>query len=234
MANIAIIPARGGSKRIPGKNIKDFLGKPIIAYSIQAAINSNLFDRVIVSTDNIDIAGIAKDYNADVPFMRSQASSDDFATTLDVIDEVISYYKDCNIFFDRICCLYPCAPFVTSSKLKDGLDCLITGKFDSVFPVVKFSFPIQRALSIENNKLSFIHPKFALSRSQDLDASYHDAGQFYWLGTEKYITNRRILSDNSGAIIVSELEAQDIDNPEDWLIAELKFRLKYDNISKQL
>ena len=190
MGNICIIPARGGSKRIPKKNIKEFLGKPIIAYSINAAINSGLFDVVMVSTDDQEITEIAKKYGATVPFARSTENSDDFATTVDVIEEVIEKYKEFNVKFDNICCLYPCAPFVTSNLLSSAFNQLIKQKFDSVIPIVAYSFPIQRALRLSKGKVLMIDEKKINFRSQDLDFRYHDAGQFYWCNTIKLLKNK--------------------------------------------
>ena len=155
MPNICIIPARGGSKRIPRKNIKEFSGKPIIAYSIEAAINSGLFDEVMVSTDDIEIAKIAIQYGASVPFMRSDKTANDFATTFDVIQEVLQEYELLNKKFDFTCCIYACAPFVTDEKLIDSFQVLQENKFDSVFPIMPYGFPIQRALKKEEDKVSF-------------------------------------------------------------------------------
>lgn len=224
--NLCIIPARGGSKRIPRKNIKDFLGKPIIAYSISAALKSNLFDEVMVSTDDEEIAEIAKKYGAKVPFFRSEKTSNDFATTFDVINEVISQYSVKELLFENICCFYACAPFVTEYKLNESFQLLIENDYDSVFPVIKFGFPIQRALKMEaNNKINFFYPEFSLTRSQDLEQSFHDAGQFYWMNTKKCVGQKKILTENTGCMIVSELEGQDIDNEIDWKLAELKYEL---------
>ena len=226
MKRIAIIPARGGSKRIPRKNIKNFLGKPIIAYSIQAALDSNLFDEVMVSTDDYEIAKIAKQFGATVPFMRSTKNSDDFASTYDVIEEVINEYKKQGIEFDKICCIYSCAPFIGPEILNKALVKLEDNKFDSVFPVLQYSFPIQRALSKDNDKLTMIVEENLNIRSQDLEESFHDAGQFYWCKTNKILANRKILTSNTGGILISELEAQDIDNDIDWKLAELKYQIK--------
>lgn len=223
--NLCIIPARGGSKRIPRKNIKHFFGKPILAYSIQAAKESRLFKEIIVSTDDDEIAEIAKKFGANVPFKRSKKNANDFATTADVIEEVISQYKNIGLSFDNICCIYPCAPFVTSEKLNNAFNLLNEKKIDAVFPVVPFGFPVQRALKLSGEKLSFIQPEHALSRSQDLEKAYHDAGQFYWINTNSFLSTKKIVSDNCGAIVVSEMEAQDIDNEMDWKLAELKFQL---------
>jgi len=225
MSNLCIIPARGGSKRIPRKNIKSFLGKPIIAYSIEAAIKSELFDEVMVSTDDLEIAEIAKKYGAKVPFFRTEKSSNDFATTFDVIEEVLFQYKAIHKNFTVACCLYACAPFVTDNKLIESFEILTKNRFDSVFPVIPFGFPIQRAIRLENGKSSFFYPEFSLSRSQDLAKSYHDAGQFYWMNVERCLKESKILTNNTGSIIISELEGQDIDNVVDWELAELKFQL---------
>lgn len=225
MSNLCIIPARGGSKRIPRKNIKDFLGKPIIAYSIEAALSSGIFDEVMVSTNDEEIATIAKEHGASVPFLRSEKAANDFATTFYVIEEVLKEFKALGKVFEFTCCVYACAPFVTGNKLKLSLDLLKENKFDSVFPVMTFGFPIQRALKREKEKVSFFYPEFSLSRSQDLEKSYHDAGQFYWMNTEICSNKKQILTDNSGSIILSELEGQDIDNEVDWKLAELKYEL---------
>ena len=226
MGNICIIPARGGSKRIPRKNIKEFLGKPIIAYSIQAALDSGLFDEVMVSTDDLEIADIAKKFGAKVPFMRSANNSDDFATTFDVIEEVIKYYKDQSVEFNNLCCLYSCAPFVTSKILLKAYNQLIEKKFDSVFPIISYSSPIQRALKVNQGKVSMILKDNLNIRSQDLEKSFHDAGQFYWGNTNQLLISKKLITSNSGGIEISELDAQDIDTIRDWNLAELKHQLK--------
>ena len=220
--NIAIIPARGGSKRIPRKNIKNFLAKPIIAYSIEEAINSNLFEEVMVSTDDEEIAEIAKKHGAKVPFLRTKKNADDFATTSDVLIEVINSY---NKKFENACCIYPTAPFVNSEILKDSFNNLITNKFDSVFPIVKFSYPIQRSLQTENGKVKMVWEEHLNSRSQDLEERFHDAGQFYWFNIEHFSEKKKLFTNNSGFIIVDELSVQDIDNETDWNLAELKYKL---------
>ena len=225
MPNLAIIPARGGSKRIPKKNIKLFLGKPIIAYSIEVAIESNLFDDIIVSTDDIEIAKIAKDYGAQVPFFRSDINSSDFATTSDVIEEVIRELKNQNKFFDNICCIYSCAPFIKTEYLTEAYDLLLKNSFDTVFPIIPYSTKIQRALRIKNKKIEMFYPEFEQTRSQDLDISYYDAGQFYWIQEKMFSNNKRIYTNNSGAIILDELSAHDIDSEIDWKIAEIKYSL---------
>ena len=225
MGNICIIPARGGSKRIPKKNIKEFLGKPIIAYSIKAALDSGLFDEVMVSTDDVEIADIAKKFGAKVPFMRSAKNSDDFATTFDVIEEVIQIYKTQGKRFENICCIYSCAPFTTSEILLKAYDLLIQKKFDTVFPIIAYSFPIQRALRVNQGKVSMILKDNLNIRSQDLEKSFHDAGQFYWSNTNQLLISEKLITSNSGGIEISELDAQDIDTHKDWVLAELKYKL---------
>jgi N-acylneuraminate cytidylyltransferase len=226
MSNLLIIPARGGSKRIPRKNIKNFLGKPIIAYSIEAAIASNLFDEIMVSTDEEAIAEIATSYGARVPFLRSVKNSNDYATTFDVVEEVISQYEALSKTFNFTCCLYACAPFVTAKRLIEAFKILKEHKFDSVLPMMPFAFPIQRALrKIEDNKIESFNPEFNLTRSQDLEQSFHDAGQFYWMNTVECLKKKAILTDNTGSIVISEMEGQDIDTHIDWELAELKYEL---------
>ena len=226
MSNLLIIPARGGSKRIPRKNIKSFLGRPIIAYSIEAAIASNLFDEIMVSTDDEEIAETAIKHGANVPFLRSAKNSNDYATTFDVVEEVISKYKSLNKTFNFTCCLYACAPFVTANRLIESFELLQQYNFDSVLPLIPFGFPIQRALKrLENNKVDFFNPKFSLTRSQDLEQSFQDAGQFYWMNTIECLKKKAILTDNTGSIVISEMEGQDIDTHIDWKLAELKYEL---------
>ncbi len=225
---IAIIPARGGSKRIPRKNIKDFLGKPIIAYSIEAAINSGLFDEIMVSTDDSDIAKVAQDYGAKIPFMRSERNSDDFATTADVILEVLAEYEKLGKKFDYFCCIYPTAPFTSSDKLKNAFKLLTDEQSDSVIPVVQFSYPIQRAFKINNNmELKYISPENINKRSQDLETAYHDAGQFYWARTETFLKEKTLACGKTKPFILKESEVQDIDNEYDWELAEIKFSRLY-------
>ncbi len=226
MANLCIIPARGGSKRIPRKNIKPFLGKPIIAYSIEAALKSNLFDEVMVSTDDTEIAEIAKKHGAKVPFMRSKKNSDDFATTMDVLQEVMESYKMRGQLFENVCCIYPCAPLLTVENLLEAFDKLTKNNKKTVFPIIEFSFPIQRALKLEDSNLSFDQPEFALSRSQDLPKRYHDAGQFYFFRVKTLMEEQKIIGDSVGAIVISEMDAQDIDNETDWKLAEIKYQLR--------
>ncbi len=224
MKNLAIIPARGGSKRIPRKNIKDFLGKPIIAYSIEASMNSGLFDEVMVSTDDEEIKEISIKYGASVPYIRSAENSNDYASTIDVIKEVILSYKKIGKIFNYSCCIYPTAPLIQQHHLKEGFKMLCDKKFDTVFPVVPFGYPIWRGLEIDkNNKTKIIWSEFLNSRSQDLKKVYHDAGQWYWINSSKNIET--IFTENSGSIILSEEEVQDIDNLSDWKMAEIKYKL---------
>lgn len=225
MGNLAIIPARGGSKRIPRKNIREFLGKPIISYSIESALNSGLFDEVMVSTDDNAIAKIALECGAKVPFLRSDKNADDYSTTLDVIEEVIEAYEQKGKEFENICCIYPTAPFISSDKLKEAYQLLINKKYDAVVPVMAFSFPPQRSLQLQDGKLTYSFPEYENSRSQDLEKLYHDTGQFYLLKVSKLHQNKSLVPSNTGAIIISELEAQDIDNEKDWKLAELKYEL---------
>ena len=225
MSAIAIITARGGSKRIPKKNIKDFCGKPIIAYSIEAALKSGKFDEVMVSTDSEEIAKIAGSYGAKVPFLRSEATSDDYATTADVIDEVISEYEKRNMFFDTFCCIYPTAPFVTAKKIAEAVEMLNNSDSDSVVSVTKFSFPPQRAFVIREGKVCLQFPENKLKRSQDLEPIYHDCGQFYVCRTDKFREWHFLVTDNTLPYIISQEEVQDIDDISDWLIAEAKFRV---------
>ena len=223
---IAIIPARGGSKRIPGKNIKDFLGKPIIGYSIQTALQSNLFDMVMVSTDDEEIVEVAGKFGAEVPFLRSKKNSDDFAGTVDVLNEVLNELVKNGKRFENVCCIYPAAPFVTIQVLTDAFNLMVKNNYDSVFPVCPFSSPLLRALRINSeNKVEMIWPENKDKRSQDLPQSFYDAGQFYWFTTAGFINTQQILTDNSGAIILDEFEAQDIDSITDWKLAEIKYGL---------
>lgn len=223
MKRLAIIPARGGSKRIPRKNIKSFLGKPIIAYSIEAALKSDLFDEVMVSTDDDEISEIAKKYGASVPFMRSESNANDYATTADVLLEVLKEYDRS---FDQACCIYPTAPLLRMARLKEGLELMEKEDFDTVFPIVEFSYPIWRSLKMdETQKVSMNWPENLNSRSQDLLKSYHDAGQFYWFDVDSFLKTKSLFTDATGSIIMKPEEVQDIDTIDDWKMAELKARL---------
>lgn len=218
--NLCIIPARGGSKRIPRKNIKDFLGKPIIAYSIEAALKSNLFEEVMVSTDDAEIAEVAKTYGATVPFLRSTENANDYATTLDVVREVLASYGDLEKTFDNICVLYPTAPFVTPVRLIEGYNNL--ERNNAAIPVTEFSFPVWRAFKIEAEQLAYQWPEHEKSRSQDLEILYHDAGQWYWIKTDSI--QDTLVPEQTAAVVLNPMEVQDIDTLEDWELAELKFQ----------
>lgn len=219
--NLCIITARGGSKRIPRKNIKEFLGKPIIAYSIEAAIISGIFDEIMVSTDDRQIAEVSKQYGASVPFLRSAATSNDFATTADVLKEVLDEYEKREQSFEFFSCVYPTAPFVTAEKLKAAFQKLQESDADALIPVIQFSFPPQRAFVIKNGGLVYQYPEYKKTRSQDLEPIYHDCGQFYFYRTSSFRAgkNEKVLP-----IIMPEEETQDIDNFSDWDLAEVKYR----------
>lgn len=225
MKKIAIITARGGSKRIPRKNIKEFCGKPILAYSIEAALESGVFDEVMVSTDDEEIAEAALKYGAKVPFYRSEETSNDYAATNDVVTEVLRAYEKLGEHFEVACCIYPTAPFVTADRLKAAVELLEDKNAESVMPVVRFSFPPQRSVVLEDGFLKFKWPEYMMSRSQDLEPFYHDVGQFYCLRVESFLRKNRLIMDKSVPLEISDLEAQDIDNEEDWKIAEMKYRL---------
>ncbi|MFA5074969.1 MAG: pseudaminic acid cytidylyltransferase [Candidatus Babeliales bacterium] len=229
---LAIIPARGGSKRILKKNIKDFCGQPIIKYSIDAALNSNIFDEIIVSTDDIEIANFAKNNNAQVPFMRSEETSNDHAMLADVIKEVLLEYSKIGKKFDYFCCILPTALFVNPKKILDSFELLKNFDGDSVVSVVKFSYPIQRALKIENNYLKMIWPENLNKRSQDLISSYHDAGQFYWMKIKSFLEQKTFFAIKSLPFELEETEVQDIDTVDDWKLAEIKYDFLKNKILK--
>ena len=225
MKNIAIITARGGSKRIPKKNIKNFCGKPIILYSIEAALESSVFDEVMVSTDDKEIAEISLRAGANVPFFRSEENSNDHATTSDVIKEVLDIYIKDNIKFDYGCCIYPTAPFITAEKLDKAMTMIEEHDVDTVFPIVAYSFPPQRAIIIQNGVAKFQFPENLNVRSQDLRPVYHDSGQFYVFNINSFLKTGTIIGKKALPMIMSDLEVQDIDNLEDWEIAEMKYRV---------
>lgn len=226
MRSIAIITARGGSKRIPGKNIRDFLGKPVISYSIEAALQSGLFEEVMVSTDDQKIAEIALSYGAKVPFIRSKENSSDVAGTGDVIKEVLLKYHELGSSFDFACCIYPVNPFLTPEILKHSFTKMIEGDFNNFFPVIRFSYPIQRALIIKpGDKIEMREPEFFNFRSQELEPCFHDAGMFYFMKTMLFLKTGLLWDNKTGFIELSELAAQDIDNESDWKLAELKFKI---------
>lgn len=222
---LATITARGGSKRIPRKNIKSFEGHPIIRYSIEAALKSGLFDEVMVSTDDQEIADIARAYGANIPFMRSAERSDDYATTADVLEEVILRYRARGQEFETICCIYPTAPFVTHEKLRQAKQLLLDTGAEAVVPITRFGYPIQRSLKIEHGRVKMNWPENYNARSQDLTPAYHDAGQFYLLKVEALLEQRMLYPQFTVPMVVPESEVQDIDNEEDWRLAEIKYRM---------
>lgn len=226
MSALAVIPARGGSKRIPRKNIRKFCGKPIMVYTIEAAISSGLFDRVMVSTDDTKIAELSQVAGAEVPFMRSAAMADDYATTDDVVLEVLGEYQKRGQCFDYVCCIYPTAPFVTGEVLREAMRLMEQYRPVQVMPVVQFSYPPQRCFILDQNGYAvFKYPQYIVSRSQDLEKQYHDAGQFYLSKVEEYVNRRGIIYDGIMPMIVSELQVQDIDTEFDWKLAEIKYEL---------
>lgn len=225
MSSVAIITARGGSKRIPRKNIREFCGKPIIAYSIEAALGSGIFDEVMVSTDDVEIADIAKAFGAKVPFFRSEKTSNDFATTADVISEVLDKYEKMGKSFDYACCVYPTAPFITAEKLKLAMEKLQSEGGDSAMPVVKFSFPPQRCLVINDGSLEYKWPENMNKRSQDLEPFYHDCGQYYVFKVSSFRKSGQIIGGKVIPIVTPDTEVQDIDEMSDWQIAELKYKI---------
>ncbi|GGH80208.1 N-acylneuraminate cytidylyltransferase [Filimonas zeae] len=228
MSKVAIIPARGGSKRIPRKNIKEFLGSPIISYSIKAALNSGMFDEVMVSTEDQEIASVAEQHGAKVPFFRSKEAADDHATTSEVLLEVINKYWEIGQSFSYACCIYPCAPLVSSKILEDAYNKLIDGGHSCVFPILPFSYPIWRSLKInDRQELEMNWPQHINARSQDLPVAYHDAGQFYFLNVPEFVRTKNILTGSVGGLLLDEMYAQDIDSESDWKMAELKYKMMY-------
>ena len=222
--NIAIIPARGGSKRIPRKNIKSFHGKPMIAYSIEAALNSGCFDKVIVSTDDQEIADVAIKYGAEVPFLRPENISDDFATTMDVMQHAIQWCVDQDLEVDNVCCIYATAPFILPDYIKQGLVAVSSPNVEYAFSATSFPFAIQRAISVDQHGfVAMFSPEFANTRSQDLEEAYHDAGQFYWGKSSAFLAGKAIFAQHSKAILLPRKRVQDIDTPEDWELAETLF-----------
>jgi len=225
MSAVAIITARGGSKRIPRKNVRPFLGRPIIAYSIEAALGSRLFDEVMVSTEDDDIADLARAAGAEVPFSRSPATSDDHSTTADVLQEVLRSYAALGREFEYACCIYPTAPFVTAERLRDAFARMKESGADAAIPVTPFSFAIWRAFQMQGGRLAYIWPEYAPRRSQDLPPAWHDAGQFYFFRTAALLASGTLVGANTLGIEVDELEVQDIDTERDWALAEVKYRL---------
>lgn len=225
MKNIAIITARGGSKRIPKKNIKDFMGKPMIAYAIEAALGSGIFDEVMVSTDCTEIAEISKKYGAKVPFLRSEKTSNDFATTYDALEEVLVEYKKLGKEFENICCIYPCVPFLKAESLTNAFNKMDEGNANAILPVCKYPVPIEWAMKLEDGYLLPNDREAQKMRSQDIEPKYFDAGMFYFCETQILINEKTLVPKNTFGYIIKESECQDIDTEEDWRMAEMKFKV---------
>lgn len=228
---VAVIPARGGSKRIPRKNIKLFCGKPMIAWSIEAAVESGCFDRVVVTTDDAEIAAVAKEWGADVPFIRPAELSDDFTGTIPVIAHAVDWLKAQNLQPKAVCCLYATAPFVQAGDLQRGLKILCEQDVDYAFSMTSYAFPIQRAIRLTSDgRVNMFNPEHFNTRSQDLEEAYHDAGQFYWGSANAWLQHRPIFSEKAAPVFLPRHRVQDIDTPEDWLRAEAMFKaLKVNN-----
>lgn len=223
--NVAIIPARGGSKRIPRKNIREFCGQPMIAYSIAAAQESGVFDRVIVTTDSEEIARVAQAYGAETPFVRPPELADDFTPTAPVVAHVLEWLQGTGAPARYACCIYATAPFVQEKYLRAGLALLDGRRVSSVFSVTSFPFPIFRALQIEaDGHLAMFWPEYELTRSNDLPEAYHDAGQFYWLAVDSFLATKRMYGKDALPVILPRHLVQDIDTPEDWARAEYMYK----------
>lgn len=222
---VAVIPARGGSKRIPRKNIRPFCGKPMIAWSIEAACASGCFDRVVVSTDDDEIAAVGEQYGAEVPFRRPEALADDHTGTVPVVAHAIESLRGDGVRPDAVCCLYATAPFVRAEDLRKGLDALEEGGADYAFSVTSYAFPIQRALRItDSGRVAMFQPEYAATRSQDLEEAWHDAGQFYWGRSEAWLADKTIMTADAVPVVLPRERVQDIDTPEDWRRAEWLFK----------
>lgn len=223
---LAVIPARGGSKRIPRKNIKEFCGKPMIAWSIEAAQESGSFDRIIVSTDDEEIATVAERWGAEVPFTRPANLSDDYTGTIPVVAHAIQTLVEEGMRFSAVCCLYATAPFVQAEHLRRGHELLASSDVDYAFSVTSYAFPIQRALRLNSDgRVDMLHPEYFLTRSQDLEEAFHDAGQFYWGRPHAWLNQRPIFSSAALPVLLPRYCVQDIDTPEDWRYAELMFQV---------
>jgi pseudaminic acid cytidylyltransferase len=223
---IAIIPARGGSKRIPKKNIREFFGRPVLDYAIRAAWESGCFSDVMVSTDSPEIAAVAEKCGATVPFLRSAATSDDFATTVDVLREVIDSHRDAGRTFDSGCCIYPVTPFLRASRLREAMNLLTSeNPPETVLTALCYPHPVQRAFGLQNGRVQFLFPDHVQTRTQDLPPAFHDAAQFYAFRTAPMLASGHLIGPESAVIVLPFEEAHDIDTPEDWAEAELKYRL---------
>lgn len=224
--NIAIIPARGGSKRIPRKNIKNFGGQPMISWSIRSAIESNCFDRIIVSTDDEEIAEVARIYGAETPFVRPPELSNDHAGTIPVIAHAIEWIHESGCNVDNVCCIYATAPFVLATDLQNGLELLRSSDADYAFSVTSFPFPIQRAIRITSeNRVQMFQPDNFNTRSQDLEEAWHDAGQFCWGKAQSWIELKPVFNSDAIPVILPRYRVQDIDTHEDWQRAEYLLKI---------
>ena len=225
---IAVIPARGGSKRIPRKNLKDFLGRPLIGYSVQAALDAEIFDRVLVSTEDPEIAAVARDLGAETPFMRPNALADDFTGTHEVMTHAVRSLIDGGCAVEEACCIYATAPFIQAEDIRAGLSLLQSGDWHSVFGATTFPAPIFRSFRQEDSGgLAMIFPQYFQTRSQDLPETYHDAGQFYWARTESWLRPSEGFSRRATIVKLPRWRVQDIDTPEDWEHAELLWRFMH-------
>ncbi|GCA52246.1 CMP-N,N'-diacetyllegionaminic acid synthase [Sinorhizobium sp. KGO-5] len=223
--NLGVIPARGGSKRIPRKNVKPFAGRPMIAWSIGAAIESGCFDRLVVSTDDEEIAEISRQWGAEVPFLRPTELADDYATTTDVMRHAINWFTRSDRVPERVCCIYATAPFLRPDKLTEGLGLLENRGADFAFSITSYAFPIQRAIRLTpERRVEMLMPEQFSTRSQDLEDVYHDAGQFYWGRGDAWLSGKPVFSSCATAVILPRYSVQDIDTPDDWLRAELMFK----------
>ena len=227
---LAIITARGGSRRIPKKNIKEFCGKPILQYSVEAAVESGIFDEVMVSTDSREIKRVAELCGGKVPFLRSERTSGDMTATYEVVLEVLEEYQKRGCQFEYVCCIYPTAPFITSEKLKEGKELLIRTGADGVIPIVAFSFPPQRCFVIREGRVQFHWPENRFVRTQDLERWYHDCGQYYFLKVSSFLEQKNLVMENTVPIVLDEMEVQDIDTYEDWEMAEIKYKMINENL----
>jgi len=228
---VAIIPARGGSKRIPKKNIKHFFGKPMLAWSIEAAIKSRCFDQIICSTDDDEIANIAQKYGAETPFLRPKDLSGDYIGTIPVIAHAIEHLQSNGNKIDLACCIYATAPFIQTTDLQNSLKQMQNNDLDFCFSATSFSFPIQRSIRIKSNKrCEMLDSEMFQKRSQDLEELYHDAGQFYWGTPQSWLEEKLLFSNDTMPYILPRHRVQDIDTMEDWKRAELMFKVLQDEL----
>jgi len=222
---VAVIPARGGSKRIPRKNIKLFCGKPMIAWSIETALHSGCFDHVLVSTDDPEVADVAHNYGADIPFLRPEHLADDHTGTIPVIQHAVQWFAEHGSTPKAVCCLYATAPFIRADDLQKGFSILQESRCDYVFSVTSFAFPIQRALRItQGGRVDMFYPEHFHTRSQDLEHAYHDAGQFYWGRSNAWLEGKTLFGQSAAPVLLPRYRAQDIDTLEDWTQAEWLFK----------